>query len=189
VLPHKWNGGCEERASGAGRSRIFGPPLFLRRHHFSICLALAMFSPPPKRRHRQHSTIEQKLDAIGLLEVGESQSTVASVLGTPESTLQGWWSQRERLREFNGSRKRKTMGGQGRHELFPFSADLKKHMMDQRDEEKVRMLTLLLFFTTLTIHCLHIESYYLSHVAVHEGEPPPVAQCVHGHEEKPSRRV
>jgi hypothetical protein len=44
------------------------------------------------------------------------------------------------------------MGGQGRHELFPFSADLNKHMTDQRDEEEVRILTLPLFFTTLSIH-------------------------------------
>jgi hypothetical protein len=96
-----------------------------------------MFSPPPKRR-RKMCTLEEKLNALDMLDADESRSTVASVFDAPDSTIATWWQQRERLRTFTGSKKRKTVGGQGRPESIPFTEALVKHMTKLRDDEEVR---------------------------------------------------
>lgn len=110
-----------------------------------------MFSPPAKRRRRTY-TIEEKLNAIDMLEDGETQSTVASVMNAPESTVRTWWHDRAELRQFSGCKKQKTMGGQGRNECIPFADALAKHMTRLRDDEEVRTVS---DNRVLVLSCIH----------------------------------
>ncbi|POM66914.1 Hypothetical protein PHPALM_17152 [Phytophthora palmivora] len=74
------------------------------------------------RKQRGYS-IKEKLAAVELIElVGLSSAVEDSV--TPHGTVHGWWTDRIKLRAYNGNKLAKTLNGQARKETFPFTPAL-----------------------------------------------------------------
>jgi hypothetical protein len=91
-------------------------------------------------KRKQHSyTIEEKIAAIKIaMVVGAAEQ-----IKRPRGTVKGWWDAREAILAFEGCKRRKTLGGQGRHEQIPFSQDLVTFLKDQRRLNKVIFVAVL----------------------------------------------
>nr|CCA18767.1 AlNc14C55G4237 [Albugo laibachii Nc14]CCA25197.1 AlNc14C281G10109 [Albugo laibachii Nc14] len=76
----------------------------------------------PKQRQRSYK-IREKIGAIkAAREVGEREG--AKQCSVPRRTLRDWLAKASEYDEFNGNVKKTTFGGQGRHELMPFTQEL-----------------------------------------------------------------
>jgi transposase-like protein len=102
----------------------------------------------PPRQHRRRYTIAYKREAIQLAEI-VSEEIVSARLGISRWTLRGWIANATAIMTHQGLARRPTVGGQGRHEMIPFSQDLVTHMKDVRREERVR-------FHSISVSCEYV---------------------------------
>eukprot|EP00644_Phytophthora_capsici_P012916 jgi/Phyca11/101358/e_gw1.5.915.1 len=90
-------------------------------------------------------TIKEKRQALAVVQrVGVYRA--AENLGYPRRTVGDWWKQRDSIVAFEGSAKSKTLKGQGRKEMIPFSSVLVTFMKDQRRQELFVTTSLLMEF-------------------------------------------
>ncbi|KAE9041727.1 hypothetical protein PR003_g4366 [Phytophthora rubi] len=90
------------------------------------------------RKSKQRTyTIKGKRDALRLAsERGEQDA--ADYLGYPRRTVGEWVAQAHSIFNFKGSQMSKTLKGQGRKEVIPFSHGLVTFMKGMRRDEEVR---------------------------------------------------
>lgn len=89
----------------------------------------------PKRVQHSYTT-NNKLEVLDW--VAESNKMeVARASGIPYDTIRTSVKNEENIRAFSGNKRRKTIGGQGRKEIVPFSQDLVIYMKDARRAEEV----------------------------------------------------
>jgi hypothetical protein len=94
----------------------------------------------PARRQASY-TIAQKRAALSDLALEPTHAEVKAVAKAHTvkvRTLRDWMSNRDKIMNFKGSEKRKTVGGQGRRESMPFAKELVEHMRSQRVDDEVR---------------------------------------------------
>jgi hypothetical protein len=113
----------------------------------------ADYATPRKRRQRTY-TIKQRREVLEQLPHGTVPSNVLAATALrekiPTKTLRDWIRKRAEITAFGGSEKRKTMGGQGRREMFAsFGPELVTYMKDtRRDNEVSDMIHSRLDFTS-----------------------------------------
>ncbi|KAE9185164.1 hypothetical protein PF002_g26244 [Phytophthora fragariae] len=92
-----------------------------------------MVTTPRKQRSY---TIAEKREALQLIDaVGEADAL--RHLGYPRRNLRDWAAKRAKIFDYRGAQTSKTLKGQGRKEIVPFSHALVTFMKDMRRDEKV----------------------------------------------------
>ncbi|KAG6615118.1 Sedoheptulokinase [Phytophthora cinnamomi] len=90
------------------------------------------------RKTKQRTyTIKEKRDALRLASE-RGVLDAADYLGYPRRTVGDWAAQAHKIFNFKGSQMSKTLKGQGRKEMIPFSHGLVAFMKDMRRDEEVR---------------------------------------------------
>ncbi|KAJ0407212.1 hypothetical protein ATCC90586_004524 [Pythium insidiosum] len=89
----------------------------------------------PRQRKRSY-TIAEKQEALERVSGGEARKHVCAAMNISKESLRDWIKRAGAITKFSGSLKRKSLGGQGRHEGIPFSHELVVFMKDLRREEQ-----------------------------------------------------
>ncbi|KAJ0390660.1 hypothetical protein P43SY_011835 [Pythium insidiosum] len=90
----------------------------------------------PRQRKRSY-TIAEKQEALERVNDGEARKDVCAAMNISKEALRDWMKRAGAITKFSGSLKRKSLGGQGRHEGIPFSHELVVFMKDLRRDEQV----------------------------------------------------